>query len=83
MEDQDRWHRGCSGQPAIYAANDRGRTANADLEIVRSVGDAGIARLMRRDQDSDRTLVRAACSGRDLAGRRGAARRPLLMRGAR
>jgi hemin uptake protein HemP len=36
MEDQDRWRRRCDDRPTAHAANDRGRAASKDMEIVRS-----------------------------------------------
>ena len=60
MEDED-WKRRCDGRAPMHAANDRGRAASVDMEIVRSLGGGVIARLLRRDQDSKRRqLMRVA-----------------------
>jgi len=61
MEDRDRWKRRCDGRLPIHAANYRDGAASADMEIVRSLGGGVIARLLRRDQNSEkRQLMRAA-----------------------
>lgn len=69
MGDQDSWNRQCESPASIVAANDRGRSTNPDMEIVRSLGDVFIARLLRRDQESDRALSNGACRGREPAAR--------------
>ena len=51
MEDRERRY---DGRAAAPAADDRGRTTGADMEIVRSLGGALVARLLRRDQESRR-----------------------------
>ena len=60
MEDQDRWRRRWDGRAAAPAANDHGRAAGADMEIVRSIGGFAVARLLRRDRNGDRRPVRQA-----------------------
>jgi hypothetical protein len=60
MEDQDRWRRWCDDRPTAHAANDRGRAASKDMEIVRSYGDSAIVRLLRRDRNGDRRPLRRA-----------------------
>jgi len=60
MKDQDHWRRWCDDRAVAHAANDRGRAARPDMEIVRSIGGIAIVRLLRRDRNGDGRLLRRA-----------------------
>lgn len=54
MEDWGRRERPRDGRATRLAANDRGRSTVAGMEIVRSIGGIAIASLLRRDRHGDR-----------------------------